>query len=224
MRRAALHCAIPFLSLDPIVAEDIRRFVSDFLGARLSDAALREQAADFSRRWDLSRQPAEVRGVSESYEGAEGIEVVGLSNYTDLVMDETADVVLLVHSRGCADSAHLAPFFKRFAARFKSMNLPGLRVARIDVSALGGPPPQELALAKVPSIYLLPAFGKSPPLHVYGGVSRVLPMMQWVQSLAHNRFELPDLAQLDEGDREEYRRQVRERESARRRNAKRSEL
>ena len=64
------------------------------------------------------------------------------ANWASVALSRTKDVLVLFHSIDSSDSMAIAPYFKKMARQFKSLELPSLVVARYDItSAL---PPHEV--------------------------------------------------------------------------------
>lgn len=157
------------------------------------------------------------RGVAEAFDPAFDerglVAVVTPWNFEEVVLQEDVDVVLLLHARGCEPCAHFAVFFKRVAERFADLAVPSLRIARMDVTE--ATPPARLNLlghGNLPSLVMLPAFGKHEPWSFYSGVGKPQEIMRWVAAQAAVPFTLPNLPHLTEEQKVLYKEQIRERE------------
>jgi len=137
-----------------------------------------------------------------------------------VALDDSKDVVVLFHAKGCEPCAHMTVYFKRVAQRFhelghtKEDGSGALVVARMDVTDEAPPADLQFQIASLPALVILPAKDKAPPYRYFSGVAKVLEMMKWVESEASGRLNLPPLAHLRDEDKDEYRRQVAEREAS----------
>mmetsp|Transcript_31601 Transcript_31601/g.108680 ORF Transcript_31601/g.108680 Transcript_31601/m.108680 type:complete len:319 (-) Transcript_31601:107-1063(-) len=219
----------------PIERGALRDFIGAFLTKRLRTTADSKRyavqrasstTAAVPKRRPRKEPPAERVGISEQFGSsslgvaARGFEdhVVELnaSNFQSIALDETKDVLVLFHSRECASCAGMAVYYKKLAERFADFGLPALVVARFDASDVL--PPLEghaLGAAELPTLLMLPATRKRPPFIFYSGISKVQPMMRWVQQVAAVPFHLPELCHLTPEDRDLYKMQVAEREAHR---------
>ena len=203
-------------------------FCAEFLNGKLRSKAEADYFAARALQFHISsrntverrqaRKPVPIeRGVAEAFDAAfdaRGLVAVATpENFEEVVMQEDMDVVLLLHARGCDPCAHFAVFFKRVAERFADLAVPSLRIARMDVTE--STPPARLNLlgrGNLPSLVMLPAFGKHEPWSFYSGVGKPQEIMRWVASQAAVPFTLPNLPHLTEEQRILYKEQIRERE------------
>jgi len=226
---------IPFSEKLPINADTLLQFCADFISGKLQTAADAEEAARKSllsvnpinpknkaKRKKRREAPNQVVGVAEQFgdgqAGDDAVVSVDLDNFEAVVMDETKDVLLLLHEEGCEPCAHLSVYFKRMAQRFHDLGIPTLTIARMDVSNTSPPARANLMVSELPILVLLKANtdpmaeGKQAPWSFFSGIGKVRALMDWVQSHAGIPFELPNLPHLNEHQVELYKEQVRERE------------
>ena len=212
----------------PINFDSLNLFCAEFLNGKLKSKAEADYFAARALQFHISsrntverKQPKKQvpieRGIAESFDAAFDqrglVAVVTPENFEETVMQENVDVLLLLHSRGCESCAHFAVFFKRVAERFADLAIPSLRIARMDVT--DATPPARLNLlghGNLPSLVMLPAFGKHEPWSFYSGVGKPQEIMRWVASQAAIPFTLPNLPHLNEEQRVLYKEQIRERE------------
>jgi thiol-disulfide isomerase/thioredoxin len=221
---------IPFSESLPVNSDTILQFCADYLSGKLKNAfdaqerankalqATNRNTKNQAVRAEIKPAPETQVGVAEPFgDGAAGdssITVVTLANFTEVVMGDDKDVLLLLHAKNCEACYHFAVYFKRMAKRFEALGIPSLTIARMDVTT--ETPPAELSMipsmAALPLVLLLSADHKRPPWNFYTGVGKMQTMMKWVQEFASIPFELPNLPHLTEADRVLYKEQVRERE------------
>ncbi len=222
---------IPFPEELPINRDTLMQFCADFINGKLRTA---EGVADMKKkalqtvaplnprnkaeRKEAKKAPEVVRGVSEQFgdgnAGDSAVLTVTPENFDELVLSDSRDVVLLLHSKGCEPCAHFAVYFKRMAERFRAMDIPTLAIAQMDVSEHTPPGHLNLMIGPLPLVVMVPADSNHPPWTFYSGIGKVQAMMKWVHSQASAPFELPNLPHLSEKDRVAYKEQVREREVA----------
>ena len=163
-----------------------------------------------------SRDSQLQRGVREHFNSMEDFVVPVTTmdkTFNTIVMDETRDVVVLLHAEdgSCAACEHLAPYYKKFAKRMKELHVDTVVVARMDISKT--PPPSDIEISRLPVIVLYRAYAKAPPHIYYSGVAKVRPMMDWIQHHAGKAFTYDVmLPQFDRKDAELFKRQIEKRE------------
>jgi len=205
---------VPFPDDECVDAASIRRFCIEYLAGRLKPVS--ETAAVRDAEAAADAEEPDVRGVSETYYAHDtGLWLVETqAEWEKCAMDETLDAVVVVFkSRGCKDCKTFAPYVKRVAARFTM--LPGHNVVVCAVDFLKVHPKLLWDVA-VPSMLVLPAFAKSPPLRFYSGMGKVFPMMEWVRINAGHAFEWSEeLPQFDAEQKRLFKEQIKEREEKR---------
>ena len=224
---------IPFSEKLPINSDTLLQFCADFLSGKLQSAADAEEAArkallsvkPINPKNKASRKkrldpPEQVTGVAEQFgdanPGDTAVVLVDSKSFNDVVMDESKDVLLLLHAKECEPCAHLSVYFKRMAERFRALDIKSLTIARMDVSDESPPAHLNLMVSDLPILVLLPAAlgegGKTAPWYFFSGVGKVQSLMKWVQAHAAIPFHLPNLPHLNEDQVRMYKEQVRERE------------
>lgn len=206
----------------------MHRFCADFINGKLKSKAEARKFAEKALQSDIStknkaerkprkKAPPVEKGIAEQYDveyDRKGfIQVATPENFDALVMQEDMDVVLLLHSQSCEPCAHFAVYFKRVAERFADLNVPSLRIVRMDVTRQT--PPAHLNLlgaGALPTVVMLPAFAKHSPWNFYSGVGKPQEVMKWIQKQSTIDFDLPNLPHLTEEQRVLYKEQIRERE------------
>ena len=137
-------------------------------------------------------------------------------SFLRVVLDETVDVVLLLHTEdgSCTACEHVAPYYKKFAQRMRELHIHSVVVARMDVSM--APPPSTVDVPKLPVIVLYRAYAKRIVLY-FSGVAKVRPLMDWIQSNAGKTINYGDdeLYQFNEKNAELFKQQITARENAR---------
>eukprot|EP01034_Spumella_vulgaris_P021743 gene21743-27797_t len=223
---------IPFPEELPINKDTILQFCADFVNGKLKSkqdvADMAKKALQSARpinpknqavRKNAKSTPEVQRGVSEQFgdgnAGDTAVTTVTLKNFEDVVLNDSKDVVLLLHSLACESCAHFAVYYKRMAERFQSLNINSLVIARMDVSTETPPATLNLMIGALPLVVMVSANNKHPPWTFYSGVGKVQPMMKWVHAQSSLPFELPNLPHLTDKDKIAYKTQVREREVAR---------
>ena len=178
-----------------------------------SDAREQEQDAETESESD------QVVGIREHFDPSDdGVVPVSTADgsFQRVAMDETKDVVLLVHTEDgtCVACENMAPYYKRLALRMSALDIDSVVVARMDISQ--APPPSNIEISTLPAVLLLRAFKKEPPFLYYSGVAKVRPMMDWIHAHAGKPFVFGvELPQFDEHDRELFKEQITEREAIR---------
>mmetsp|Transcript_36873 Transcript_36873/g.73380 ORF Transcript_36873/g.73380 Transcript_36873/m.73380 type:complete len:717 (+) Transcript_36873:43-2193(+) len=222
---------VPFPEELPINKDTILQFCADYISGKLrspDDAKEMAKKALMSAvpinqknkaiRKETKKAPTVVQGVSEQFgdghRGDSAITTVTLENFSNVVLNEEKDVVLLLHAQDCEPCSHMAVYYKRMADRFKELGIPSLTIARMDVSKESPPKEMNLMVGTLPILVMIPASDKNPPWTFYSGLSKVQPMMKWVHQEASIPFELENLPHLSDVDKQRYKDQVREREVA----------
>ena len=87
-------------------------------------------------------------------------------SFQNIAMDETKDVVLLLHTEdgSCVPCENMAPYYKRVAQRMSALGIDSVVVARMDVR--GALPPSNIEVTTLPTVVLLRAFNKRPPYFI----------------------------------------------------------
>lgn len=221
----------PFPEELPINSETILQFCADFISGKIrsvDDAkemakkalqatvplSSRNKVTRKERKKPIEKQQGVAEGWGDGIRGDDAVTVVTLDNFDDIVLNEDKDVVLLLHAETCDPCAHFAVYYKRMAARFRELGIPSLEIARMDVSSVSPPAHMNLMVGNLPIVAMIPASDKQPPWNFYSGISKVQPMMKWVQSQASIPFELENLPHLVDADKVAYKEQVRQREEA----------
>ena len=178
---------IPFPEDLPVNSDTILQYCADFLTGKLKNAAdtedMAKKALQASKlntknkavRSKIKPAPDTVVGVAEPFGDGEGgddsITLVNLANFTEILMGDTNDVLLLLHAKNCEPCYHFAVYFKRMARRFEALNIPSLMIARMDVTE--ETPPAEYgmipSMSSLPLVLLLSADNKHPPWNYYTG-------------------------------------------------------
>lgn len=108
---------IPFPEELPINRDTLFQFCADFISGKLKSAFDTSEMAkkvlqavtpgnqmNKAQRKEKKKAPKKIQGVSEQYDdGSEGdlaTTIVTLKNFDEVVMDESKDVILLLHSQG----------------------------------------------------------------------------------------------------------------------------
>lgn len=108
---------IPFPEELPINRDTLFQFCADFISGKLKSVHDTSEMAkkvlqavrpvnqmNKARRREKKRAPKRVQGVSEQYgDGSEGdlaTKAVTIENFDEVVMDDTKDVILLLHAQG----------------------------------------------------------------------------------------------------------------------------
>ena len=157
------------------------------------------------------------KGVQEHFHLKDDVVEVYGNSFDQLVLEETTDVVLLLHAEDgtCTSCEYLTPYYKKFASRMKALQIQSVVVARMDVSIT--PPPPHIDITSLPVIVLYRAYSKNPPYIYFSGVAKVRPMMDWIQKHAGKSFTYGDkeLPQFDSENAALFKRQIKAREDAR---------
>lgn len=224
---------VPYPEDLPITNESLKKFIAEFLQGKLRNEKDSKEHAkralqkitplDLSavpKREEKREEPFKLQvGVSEIFgdnrKGDRYMKVVTKKNFDSIVLDETKDVLLYLHTRSCEACGHFNVYLKKVAERFHDLNLlDNLVMAHMDVSKDLPPIDTNLIIGPLPLLLIFPYNKKSAPYTYYSGVGKVLPIMKWVEEYAGHKFTLPNLAHLTEEDRIAYKEQVRAREEA----------
>ena len=116
-----------------------------------------------AKRKPIQEAPVEVQGISERYDGMKGVVVVDSSNFTDVVMDVTKDIMVVFHAQACQACSHMAPYFRKMAERFHDLKVMSIVMARMDITNDFPPNELQLSIDKLPVIAFFPADAKGPP-------------------------------------------------------------
>lgn len=122
------------------------------------------------------------------------------TNFTDIVLDEDKDVLLLLHAQDCEPCSHFAVFFKRAAMRLLEYKIPNLVIARMDVTNESPPKNLNILVGKLPILAMINAGQKFPPYKFYSGVGKVQSLMKWVSQEVSEPVTLPNLPHLSDED------------------------
>jgi len=227
---------LPFSERLPINRDTLLQFCADFLSGRLHSRADAEATArlaltnpKLNRKNTAQRQPRktsapETTGVSEHFRSTDAekynLVTVNQSTFASIVLDDTKDVAVMFHRQGCEPCTHMAVYYKRAAGRLYDLGIRSLLVAHMDVTDSSPPGRMGLQLQSLPALVMFPAVSKEPPFHFYSGVTKVLELMKWLRAEASIPFDLPPLAHLRDDQKDEFKRQVAEREARRHRETK----
>jgi hypothetical protein len=223
MSAAAAASSFPMtMPLGPRLFKYCHQFLSGRLQLWDKDAgpSATGKAREQARAAMGTAEADQVVGIREHFDALDdGVVLVSTADgsFQSVAMDETKDVVLLLHTEdgSCAACENMAPYYKRVALRMSALGIDSVVVARMDVST--APPPSNMEVSTLPAVVLLRAFKKEPPFLYYSGVAKVRPMMDWIQEHAGKPFEFGvELPQFDARDRELFKEQIVEREEARR--------
>jgi Thioredoxin-like domain len=128
---------------------------------------------------------------------------VNRDEFKDKVLVEGYDSIFLLYSSdNHKESKTVAPVFNRLCKRLRELEFPYLNAYAIDLGA--GSVYRTVEISKVPAIYMVPAYNKSPPYIMYEGRNDALSLMLFVQKYAEIKFNLPDLPHLSPDEVEEY--------------------
>lgn len=196
------------------------------INKRINDKKLKKKE---KKNVDQKKKIKYRKGIREKYGGKDD-DIIHLSRmqsdgnddgktttidtFKKIALDETKDVLILFHDSRpdkCIDCEYLAPYYKKLARRFKDLKIPSVVIARFDVGNEPAPAninAQISASNKLPMIFLFKAFNKNPPFLIYSGAAKVRPMMDWLHKNAGIKFDLPELAQFDEVQKEKFKDQV----------------
>lgn len=133
----------PFPNELPINYDTMNRYCAEFLSGKLRNT---KDSLEFVKKELQSvtpinpkntavrkapkRAPEPEQGVSEQYgdgrPGDDAILQVTAENFTEIVLNDDKDVVMVFYSVGCESCAHFAVYYKRMAMRFKELGYPSL--------------------------------------------------------------------------------------------------
>lgn len=172
----------PYPESEEITEEKLEKFVQGFL--------------------DGKKYPPQPK-ISSKNSLMDNCASISREEFDEKVLTEGYDAVFLVYSTfNNKESAAIAPVFNKICKRFKELEYPYLRVYVIDISTQ--PVHKTVRIDRVPIVYMVPAYSKSPPFVHYSGKGEILPIMFFIEKYAGVKFTLPELPHLSPDEAEEY--------------------
>jgi sterol desaturase/sphingolipid hydroxylase (fatty acid hydroxylase superfamily) len=217
----------PFNQLETFSKSNVDHFINDFLGGRVPPSTsseqhkaalavtehLRDVHTTQSRKSSKPSYPADgtrfKKGVRENFDDSvayiQKLSMVDRS-FTKIALNEVMDVVVLFHSTdgSCEKCEYLAPYYKKTARRFADLKINSIEIAEFDVAF--EPPPFEVP--NLPAIVLFRAHNSQPPYPFYSGAAKPSLLIRWIREHAGIKFELGELPQFDENEKELYKEQI----------------
>lgn len=205
---------LPFPSGRLPTEKHLALFVADFLGERLPPPLPGVPSASPPPPLAGSAPIPEANDGWASSEGHIRGTVLDLTldNFEAIALDVRRDVLVLLHaSTGCEACATLAPLYQKVADRVAQLELSAqLAVAQLDV-AEQQPLPRALKavqLHALPTVLMLPAENKEPPVPLFDGSARPKELLYFAQRHASHTFALPPNPHLTREQHDAWKEQV----------------
>lgn len=187
---------LPFPTRKEVSEKQLALFVAAFLGERLPPPL--PATPPPSSPPTAGRDPTKINEGWSSDEGRLGGTITELTaaSFESVALDVTKDVLLLLHAPAsvCDSCATFAPFFQKVADRVAQLGLSArLSLAQLDVQLVSPLPKtlQAVPLHSLPTVLMLPASRKEPPLPLFDGNARPKELLYFAKRHASHAFELP---------------------------------